>query len=130
MESISGRSQWNTVFDDRAEPDESVYPTAFVVSQTGGATPDLLIRWRSGDIGNRDFTDTSEATRFVFGARGTFLTNWDYIAAFLYSASDVKEETNNGYAQLTKIMPLLNSGQINFFGPQTPAGQAALDATN
>ena len=110
-------------------PTSPFYPTAFVVSQTGGATPDLLIRWRSGDIGNRDFTDTSEATRFVFGARGTFLTNWDYNAAFLYSASDVKEKTNDGYAQLTKIMPLLNSGQINFFGPQTPAGQAALDAT-
>jgi iron complex outermembrane receptor protein len=47
----------------------------------------------------------------------------------LYSGSKVKEKVNNGYVLLTQIMPILNSGQINFFGPQTPAGQALLDGT-
>ena len=47
----------------------------------------------------------------------------------MYSASDVKQTVNDGFVRLTQIMPLLNSGQVNFFGPQTPAVQAALDAT-
>ena len=110
-------------------PGSPFYPTAFVQQQTGGATPDLLVRWRASAIGDRDFTDTSEATRLVFGARGTFFSNWDYNAALLYSASDVTEKINNGYAVQSQILPLLNSGAINFFGPQTAAGQAALDAT-
>jgi iron complex outermembrane receptor protein len=105
------------------------YPTEFIQQQTGGATPDLLVRWRASAVGDRDTTDTSEATRLVLGARGTFLTSWDYDTAFLYSKSDVKQTVNDGFVRLTQIMPLLNSGQINFFGPQTPAGQAALDAT-
>ncbi|HVG05115.1 MAG TPA: TonB-dependent receptor [Burkholderiaceae bacterium] len=105
------------------------YPTAFVQQQTGGATPDLLIRWRSSALGDRDTTDTSEATRLVLGARGTFLSNWDYDTALLYSRSEVKQTVNDGFVRLTQVMPLLNSGQINFFGPQTPAAQAALNAT-
>ncbi len=109
-------------------PGSPYYPTAYVISQTGGPTPDLLVRWRAAIVGNRDFTDTSEATRFVFGARGTFGT-WDYNSAFLYSASDVKEKVNDGYALYTKILPLLNSGTVNFFGPNTAATQAAIDAT-
>ena len=104
------------------------YPTAFVQSQTGGATPDLLVRWRAAAVGDRDTTDTSEASRLVLGARGTW-SNWDYQGALLYSASDVKQTVNDGFVRLTQIMPLLNSGQVNFFGPQTPAVQAALDAT-
>ncbi len=109
-------------------PTSPYYPTAYVISQTGGPTPDLLIRWRAAVLGDRDLTDTSEATRFVFGARGTF-GNWDYNSAFLYSASDVKEKVNDGYALFTKILPLLNSGTVNFFGPNTPATQAAINAT-
>jgi iron complex outermembrane receptor protein len=109
-------------------PSSPFYPTAFVQSQTGGATPDLLVRWRSSALGNRDLTDTSEATRLNFGARG-IVGGWDYDAGFLYSRSNVVESLNDGYALYTRIMPLLNSGTINFFGPQTAAGQAALDAT-
>ncbi len=104
------------------------YPTAFVQSQTGGATPDLLIRWRASAVGDRDTTDTSEASRLVLGARGTW-SRWEYQTALLYSASDVKQTINDGFVRYTQIMPLLNSGQVNFFGPQTPAVQAALDAT-
>ena len=110
-------------------PGSPFYPIAFVQQQTGGATPDLLIRWRAAALGDRDLTDTSEATRLVFGSRGTFFSNWDYNAALLYSASDVTEKVNDGFAVQSRILPLLNSGAINFFGPQDAAGQAALDAT-
>lgn len=109
-------------------PSSPYYPTAFVQQQTGGATPDLLVRWRAGDIGNRSMTDKSEATRLVLGARG-LAAGWEYEGSLLYSASNVTQRVNDGFAILSQVMPLLNSGQINFFGPQTPQGQAALDAT-
>jgi iron complex outermembrane receptor protein len=109
-------------------PTSPFYPTAFVAGQTGGATPDLLVRWRSSALGDRDFTDTSEASRLNFGARGV-VGGWDYDAGFLYTKSNVVESINDGYALYTRIMPLLNSGTINFFGPQSAAGQAALNAT-
>ncbi len=109
-------------------PTSPFYPTAFVQAQTGGATPDLLVRWRASAVGNRDTTDTADASRLALGARGT-AASWDYESALLYSASNVTQRTNDGFVALTRIMPLLNSGTINFFGPQTAAGQAALDAT-
>ncbi|MGH7176478.1 MAG: TonB-dependent receptor plug domain-containing protein, partial [Tepidisphaeraceae bacterium] len=109
-------------------PTSPFYPTAFVQAQTGGATPDLLVRWRAAAVGNRDTTDTADASRLVLGGRGT-AASWDYESALLYSASNVTQRLNDGFVALTRIMPLLNSGTINFFGPQTAAGQAALDAT-
>ena len=104
------------------------YPTAFVQGQTGGATPDLLVRWRGSALGDRSFTDTSEAPRLNLGVKGTGF-GLDYDVGALYSGSKVKEKVNNGYVLLTQIMPILNSGQVNFFGPQTPAVQAQLDGT-
>ena len=55
---------------------------------------------------------------------------WDFDAAALYSESRVKEVDNDGYPSLTQIMPLLNSGTVNFFGPNTPDVDAALRAAN
>ncbi|MEP7300681.1 MAG: TonB-dependent receptor [Caldimonas sp.] len=105
------------------------YPTAYVQSLSGGATPDLLVRYRAAGAGNRDITDISEAPRFVAGLRGT-LVGWDFDVAGLYSESKVREQVNNGFPALTKILPLLNSGTVNFFGPSTPDVEAALLATN
>src|SRR5882672_2545046 len=84
------------------------YPTAYVQAQSGGPTPDLLIRYRAIPSGNRDLTDTSESPRLTLGVKGT-LASWDFDAAFLHSANKLTETINGGYPQLTKIMPLLNN---------------------
>ncbi len=105
------------------------YPTAYVTSLTGGATPDLLIRYRAAVNGNRDITDISEAPRLSFGVKGT-AANWDVDSAFLVSQSKVREQVNDGYPILSKILPLLNSGTVNFFGPNTADVDAQLRATN
>ena len=109
-------------------PTSPFYPTAFVQGQTGGATPDVLVRYRTVQIGNRDFTDTSEQPRLVLGAKGTVI-GWDFDAAYLYTQTKLTERQNAGTELYTKILPLLNSGQVNFFGPNTPAVQAQLNAT-
>jgi iron complex outermembrane receptor protein len=116
---------YSTILLTSASP---FYPTAFVQGQTGGATPDLLIRWRANLTGNRDLTDTSKATRLATGLRGT-AGSWDYDGAFLYSASNVTERVNDGFAILSQTLPILNSGNVDFFGNGTTAPTlAALEA--
>ncbi|MEO8080938.1 MAG: TonB-dependent receptor, partial [Caldimonas sp.] len=110
-------------------PTSPYYPTPFVQGLTGGATPDLLVRYRSAITGNRDITDTAEAPRFVAGIKGV-AAGWDFDSALLYSESRVRQHDNNGWPLLTQGMPLLNSGTVNFFGPNTADVDAALRATN
>ncbi|MEO8805520.1 MAG: TonB-dependent receptor [Burkholderiaceae bacterium] len=111
------------------QPSSAFYPTAYVQGITGGATPDLLVRYRAAVNGNRDLTDIAEAPRLTFGVKGQ-AGGWDLDGAVLYSASKVREQINDGYPIYTRIMPLLNSGTVNFFGPNTPAVDAQLRASN
>ena len=105
------------------------YPTATVQSVTGGATPDILIRYRAVDSGNRDFVDTSEQPRGVIGVKGV-AAGWDYDASFLYGQTKLTENYRNGAPLYSKLLPLLNSGQVNFFGPNTPDIEAQIRAAN
>jgi iron complex outermembrane receptor protein len=111
------------------QPTSPFYPTAFIQGQTGGATPDLLVRYRAAVNGNRDITDIAEAPRLVLGLRGV-AAGWDFDTALLYSQSKVREQVNDGYPLNSLILPLLNSGNVNFFGPNTPDIEAQLRATN
>ena len=105
------------------------YPTAFVQGITGGATPDLLIRYRSVITGNRDLTDTSDQTRVVLGLKAPLIGGWESDTAFLHVDTKLTERVNNGFPSLSGILPLLNSGQVNPFGANTPLVQAQADAT-
>src|SRR5207244_6045603 len=96
---------------------------------TGGPTPDLLVRYRSVVTGNRDFTDTAEQPRGVLGIKGK-VSEWTFDGGFLYAETKLTEHYNDGAPLYSKILPLLNSGQMNFFGPNAPATVAALQATN
>ena len=109
-------------------PSSPHYPTAFVQSQTGGATPDLLVRWRASALGDRDLTDESTQKRAVIGLKGE-VAKWDWDASFLHIDTQLKEKTNGGFAYQTKILPLIDSGVVNPFGANTPEVQAQIDAT-
>ena len=109
------------------QPSSAFYPTAAVQAVTGGATPDLLVRYRSVITGNRSLTDTIEQPRGVLGIRGS-VAGWDFDSGFVYSQTTLTEHVNNGYPSLVGILPLLNSGRVNFFGDNTPDVQAEADA--
>ena len=100
------------------------YPTAYALAQYGGA-PDLLVRYRSEGSGPRDLTDIAQAPRFVAGIKGTAI-GWDFDAAYLYTESKVREQVNSGFPAYTTILPLLNSGTVNPFGPSAPDVEAQL----
>jgi len=113
------------------KPSSQYYPTAYMRSllPTGEELPEVLVRYRSFVTGGRSLTDTSEAPRATVGIKGT-AASWDFDASFLYSASKVVETINGGFPLLTKLMPLLNSGRVNFFGPNTPEVDAEARAAN
>ena len=73
-------------------------------------------------IGDRDFTDTSEASRLNFGAQGRGRQLGLRRRLPVHARARSSETLNDGYALYTRIMPLLNSGAINFFGPQHAGG--------
>ena len=109
-------------------PSSPYYPTSYVQGITGGATPDLDVFWRAFAIGSRDFTDTRETPRAVIGVKGTALS-WDFDFNYLYTQTKLSEVSNNGIGLYTRLLPLANSGVVNFFGPNTPEVQAQLDQT-
>ena len=87
------------------------------------------MRYRAAVNGNRDITVIAQAPRLTFGVRGS-AAGWEFDSAVLHSASQVREHNNDGWPVLTKLLPLLNSGTVNFFGDNTPAVQAQLRASN
>ncbi|MEJ1964850.1 MAG: TonB-dependent receptor [Gammaproteobacteria bacterium] len=112
------------------KPASAYYPTAAVQAITGdGSTPDLLVRYRAVDSGNRDFTDVAKQPRGVLGIKGK-AADWDFDAGFLYSETKLIESYDNGAPLYSKILPLLNSGTVNFFGPNTPDVEAQIRAAN
>jgi iron complex outermembrane recepter protein len=113
------------------QPGTPYYPTALIQSQLapGDPLPPLTVFYRSNETGNRDITDHSEAPRLVLGLRGIHY-GWDWEGAFLRSESRVREQVNNGFPANSLILPILNSGRVNFFGPNTPDVVAELRATN
>jgi iron complex outermembrane recepter protein len=112
-------------------PGTPFYPTALVQSlqNPGDPLPPLAVFYRSNETGNRDITDFSSAPRFVLGLRG-LAAGWDWEGALLHSQSKVREQVNDGYPANSLILPILNSGRVNFFGPNTPDVVAELRATN
>jgi iron complex outermembrane recepter protein len=109
-------------------PTSPYYPTAFATANGVNGQPLNLI-YRDFANGLRNTEDTANTVRVVGGYKGT-AAGWDYDTSILYSEVRVKENLESGYPLYSQIMPLLDSGTINPFGPTTdPAALAAAKAT-
>ena len=73
--------------------------------------------------------DTANTVRIVGGMRGT-ASGWDYDTSVLYSEVRVKDELLSGFPLYSQIMPLLDSGVINPFGPTTDPNALAETLTH
>ena len=102
------------------------YPHAFAAAH-GVDGQDLNVRYRCVVCRNRDNTDTNDAWQVVAGAKGT-AWNWDFDGSFNYSENTSKEKPNAGFFRYTQIVPLLNSGVVNLFGPNPDAVQQQVDS--
>jgi iron complex outermembrane receptor protein len=109
-------------------PTSPYYPTAFAAAHGMAGLPLNLI-YRDFANGPRLEEDTSDTTRAVGGWKGNLL-GWDFDTSILYSEVKVKEDLKSGFPLYSEIMPLLDTGTINPFGPTTdPAALAAAKAT-
>ena len=111
------------------QPASPYYPAGYIASQGGDPTQAVLVRYRAQESGLRQTRDIAETPRFVIGVNGT-VSGWDYNASYLYTSSKLTESVEGGFPQLTKILPLLNTGLVNPFGPSTPDIQAQILAAN
>ncbi len=108
------------------QPTSPFYPTQ-LAADNGVGGEGLNIRYRCVVCGFRNTTDTNQAWQIVAGAKGT-AWNWDFDGSFNYSQNTNNEKVNNGFFQYTQIVPLLNSGVVNMFGPNTDAVLQQVDA--
>jgi iron complex outermembrane receptor protein len=109
-------------------PSSPYYPTA-LAAQYGQAGQPLNLIYRDFANGDREQADIADTSRIVGGAKGS-AAGWDYDVSILYSQVKVHEDLESGYPLYSKIMPLLDTGTINPFGPTTdPSALAAAKAT-
>ncbi len=93
------------------------YPHDFARTFGIDGTP-LNVYWSAVELGPRTISPITEQWNVVSGLQGTAL-GWAYNGAFNYSRSNVDQRATNGYVRESALMPILNSGVVNPFGPNT-----------
>jgi iron complex outermembrane receptor protein len=80
----------------------------------------LEVFWRALELGPRTDENKVEQSRLVAGLEGQ-LGSWDYSTALNWSQSKATDTWVGGWVKGSVLLPLLNGGQINLFGYNTPA---------
>ncbi len=109
-------------------PTSPFYPHE-AAQQAGVDGQPLNVRYRCVECGNRSTTDTNDAWQVVGGVKGSW-KDWDFDTSFTYGQNTGKEKLNGGFPLFSRILPLLNSGVVNLFGPNTPEVTQMVQATN
>jgi iron complex outermembrane receptor protein len=110
-------------------PTSPYYPTAYVASVPGGdPTLPLRVFYRTLELGPRIDEATVDQWRGIVGLQGT-VKGWDYVLAANVTANRQVDRFVSGYIYEPTFGPLLRSGVINPFGPNTDAVLAQMRAT-
>jgi len=110
------------------DPTSPFYPHN-LAQQFGVDGEPLDVRYRTFENGFRDTTDTNEHWQGIFGVKGSWM-NWDWDGSLFYAEGTTTEHLNSGFQDYRLLLPLLNSGRVNLFGPNTPDIVDELRATN
>lgn len=110
------------------QPTSPFYPHAEAAAAGVDGKP-LNVRYRTYENGLRDLTDTNEHGEIVASLKGS-IKDWDVDASGFYSEGKTTEHVNGGFQDYRLLLPLLNSGNVNLFGFNTPDIVQQLRATN
>lgn len=107
----------------------SILPPAYRTALSAPGLPTTFsgIRLRMTEAGNRTNEVTSEGSRIVLGAEGSF-GEWDYGTALVRSQNEAVDRYIDGYVLFDQFDAAVRNGTINPFGPSSAAGQALLDS--
>jgi iron complex outermembrane receptor protein len=100
------------------QPSSAFYPHA-LAAQAGVDGEPLDIWYRTVDNGFRDTTDTNENWQIVTGLKG-FSHGIDWDGSDFYAQGNPTQRVTGGFQDYTRLLPILNSGAVNFFGPNPP----------
>jgi iron complex outermembrane receptor protein len=109
-------------------PTSAFYPHALAQAAGVDGQP-LNVRWRAVENGNRDTTDTNEQWQVVAGLKGQ-AWNWDWEASGVFNQGTTEQKLNGGFPLRSQIVPLIDSGRVNVFGPNTQAITDEVRRTN
>ena len=109
-------------------PTSPFYPHALAAAAGVDGQP-LNVRYRAVENGNRDSTDTNKQWQILGGLKGN-IGRWDWDASITQNEGQTDQVLNGGYPLNSLIQPLLSSGQVNLFGPNTPEITDQIRATN
>jgi len=98
-------------------------------SDPNATVPGGVVNWRTEPAGNRTSHDRTVTDRLLFELKGV-LADWDYKTGLGTTKNRSKSYVDGGYTNDTLMQQGVFDGIINPFGPQTAAGQAAIDAAN
>ena len=107
------------------QPTSPFYPHADAIAAGVDGQP-LNVRYRATETGLRDTTDTNKGYQLVGGIKGTIANRWDTDLSYSYSEGELHNHVNGGFPLYSRILPLLNSGNVNLFAPNTAAIQQQL----
>jgi len=99
-------------------PSSPFYPHD-IAAAAGVPEEPLDVWYRTVDNGFRDTTDTNENWQVVGGVKGSW-RSFDWDGSLFYAQGDTTQHVNGGFQDYTRLLPILNSGNVNFFGPNTP----------
>jgi iron complex outermembrane receptor protein len=102
------------------QPSSPFYPHADAAAAGVDGKP-LNVRYRAVENGLRDATDTNTGYQVVGGVKGTVADRWDADLSYSYAQGKTEEKDNGGWLLYSCELPLLNSGNVNLFGPNTPS---------
>jgi iron complex outermembrane recepter protein len=108
-------------------PNSPFYPHDLAIAHGVDGQP-LNVRYRCIECGLRDTTDINENGQFTAGIKGAW-NNWDWDGSVFYAESKTKDKLNGGFPLYSQILPLLNSGVVNPFGPNSPEVSAQISST-